>query len=199
MKYQAPHAPVCVQDQDRIVWIDRKLPAEGTKSVVTVDDDVSQSRGEGEADDTNPAMSSLAQPLCQGWNWLVSEPASTQIHSPIGMNGVADRSLHHRPSRHLGVVDEVTQDVPDPPAAAPGRRIPLLRGEGVKGIRHSAAIVGDPGLDGGSLVVRSVRGHAPILTPCSTRRTSGDSRRVGDLEDVSNGSRTMESDGRHSG
>lgn len=66
-----------------------------------------------------PAMLSLAETLCQGWDGLVPELASTQIQSLVGTYGVAYHVTHHRHSRGLGVVDEVAQDVSDPPAAAP--------------------------------------------------------------------------------
>ena len=119
MEYQTPDAPVCIQDRHRIVWIDSKLPAEGTECVVSVDEDVSESYGGWEADDMYSAMLSLAQTLCQGWDGLVSELAGIQIQPPVGTYRVADHVTHHRHSRGLGVVDEVTQDVSDPPAAAP--------------------------------------------------------------------------------
>jgi hypothetical protein len=41
MEYQTPYAPACIQDRHRIVWIDSKLQAKNTKSVVSVDEDVS--------------------------------------------------------------------------------------------------------------------------------------------------------------
>ena len=119
MEYQTPDAPVRIQDRHRIVWIDSKFQAEGTECIVSVDEDVSESYGGGEADDMHPAMLSLAQTLCQGWNGLVSELASIQIQPSVGTYRVADHVPHHRHSRGLGVVDEVTQDVSDPPAAAP--------------------------------------------------------------------------------
>jgi hypothetical protein len=119
VEYQTPDAPVCIQDRHRIVWIDSEFQAESTENVVSVDEDVSESYGGGEADDTYPAMLSLAQTLCQGWDGLVSELASNQIQSSVRTYGVADHVTHHRHSRGLGVVDEVTQDVSDPPAAAP--------------------------------------------------------------------------------
>jgi hypothetical protein len=108
VEYQPPYPPVCIQDRHCIVWIDSKFKAECTESVVSVDENVSESYGGGEADDTYPAMLSLAQTLCQGWDGLVSELASTEIQSPVGTYGVADHVTHHRHSRGLGVVDEVT-------------------------------------------------------------------------------------------
>ena len=90
-----------------------------SECVVSVDEDVSESYSGGEADDMYSAMLSLAQTLCQGWDGLVSELAGIQIQPPVGTYRVADHVTHHRHSRGLGVVDEVTQDVSDPPAAAP--------------------------------------------------------------------------------
>ena len=96
MEYQAPDAPVCIRDRHCVVWIDSKFKAERTESDVSVDEDVSYSYGGGEADDMYPAMLSLAQPLCQSWDGLVSELASNQIQSSVRTYGVADHVTHHR-------------------------------------------------------------------------------------------------------
>ena len=120
VEYQTPDVPVCIQDRHRIIWIDAKLLAEGTESVVSVDDDVSKPCGGGKTDDMHPAMPSLAQTLCQARDGLIPEPASDQIHSPFGVYRVPDHVADHRHSRRLGVVDEVTEDVSHPPAGAPG-------------------------------------------------------------------------------
>ncbi len=164
MEYQTPYAPVCTQDGNRIVWADFKLQAESTKSIVSMDEDVSQSYGGGEANDMYTAVLSVAETLCQGWDELVSELASNQIQSPVGTYGVAHHVTQHGRSRRFGVMHKVTQHVSDPPAAAPGWRLPLLRGKSLEGIRNSAAVVSDHGRHGASLVVPSVRGHPSILT-----------------------------------
>ena len=119
MEEQTPNAPVCIEDRHRIVWIDLELLAEGPKSIVSVDDDVPEPSGGGKTDDVYPTMLSLAQTPCQARDGLIPEPASNQIHSPVGMYRVPDHAAHHRSSRRLGVVDEVTKHVSHPPAGAP--------------------------------------------------------------------------------
>ena len=41
MEYQTSYALICIENPHRIVWIDSKLEAKGTKSIVSVDKDVS--------------------------------------------------------------------------------------------------------------------------------------------------------------
>jgi hypothetical protein len=143
VEYQSPDAPVGIEDRHRIVRLNSELQADSTKGVVSVDEDVSESNRRGEADDTNPSMLSRAEALDQGRDRILSELARNQIQSSVGTYGVADHVTHHRRSRRLGVVDEVTQNISDPPAAAPGRRLAFLGGECLKCIGHSAAIFSD--------------------------------------------------------
>ena len=161
MEYQAPDAPVRIQNRHRIGRIDAKLLVESTKSIVSVDGNISKPGGGGKTDDVYPTTLSLAETIRQARDGLISEVASNQIHSPVGMNGIPDHVAHHRPSRRLGIVHEVAQGVSHPPAGAPGRRLPLFGAERLNGIRHSAAVVGNSGPQA-SLVVRR---HAKSAVP----------------------------------
>ncbi len=98
VEHQAAHASVCIEDRHRIDGMDFELQADRTKSVIPMDDNVSESHADGEADDTYPPKPSLAETLCQGWDGLVSKLASNQIQSPVGTYGVAGHVTHHRHS-----------------------------------------------------------------------------------------------------
>jgi hypothetical protein len=63
---QTTHAPVCVQDRHHFAWMDSKLQAESTKSVVSVDNDISKCDRGGKANDMELAMPSAAETLRQG-------------------------------------------------------------------------------------------------------------------------------------
>ena len=116
---QATDAPIGLEDQHRFVRMDRKLQAEA-RSVSFPWTMTSPSSTDG----GNPRRWNLRAEHCGA-----AAPASGRAPlragersdpMPCRTQGMVDHITDHRQLRRLGDVDEVTKDVPDPPAGAPG-------------------------------------------------------------------------------
>jgi hypothetical protein len=125
---QAGETPISVENWSEVVRDHLEGGADRAKRVVSVHNDLAQRHRDRGARHPEPSVGGAAKALAQLWHRAFSETTGRLVKCPV-RRPAAQSIEEHRGLGRLGKMDEVANDVSNPPPGAPGRAVRREVGE----------------------------------------------------------------------